>query len=54
VEVRDDNSRRPVRQPEDTDALDGRGLSLLEAIATSWGVNDDGLGKVVWFEVNTA
>jgi anti-sigma regulatory factor (Ser/Thr protein kinase) len=51
VEVGDDNSRLPVRRPPDAGALDGRGLALLEAMATRWGVAALDVGKVVWFEL---
>ena len=49
VEVGDDNDRAPVLQPRDDDALTGRGLSLLELTATTWGVQEAPVGKVVWF-----
>jgi anti-sigma regulatory factor (Ser/Thr protein kinase) len=52
VEVSDDNSRHPQRAPQDTDALDGRGLAILELLATRWGVRDDPFGKTVWFEID--
>ncbi|MGH3745186.1 MAG: ATP-binding protein [Mycobacteriales bacterium] len=51
VEVGDDNSRHPVLQVEDRDALDGRGLRLLDVVAADWGVRDDDIGKTVWFEL---
>lgn len=51
VEVGDDNSRHPQRVEQDADALDGRGLAILEILAGSWGVRDDRYGKVVWFEI---
>jgi anti-sigma regulatory factor (Ser/Thr protein kinase) len=52
VEVGDDNSRLPIlRAEQDLDALDGRGVLLIEACATSWGVLPDRYGKIVWFEV---
>lgn len=51
VEVGDDNSRHPVVQPDDHEALDGRGLQLLDVVATEWGVRDDVIGKTVWFEI---
>ena len=51
VEAGDDNSRHPVLQASDSDALDGRGIALLEAAATRWGTIDGHYGKVVWFEV---
>jgi serine phosphatase RsbU (regulator of sigma subunit)/anti-sigma regulatory factor (Ser/Thr protein kinase) len=51
VEVGDDNSRHPVRPERQDDALDGRGLAIVELLSSSWGVDDDVRGKVVWFEV---
>ncbi|SDQ89311.1 ATP-binding protein [Quadrisphaera sp. DSM 44207] len=51
VEVGDDNSRRPRVQELDAAALDGRGLAIVDMVATRWGVADDDLGKVVWFEL---
>jgi anti-sigma regulatory factor (Ser/Thr protein kinase) len=32
----------------------GWGLFLIEAIATSWGVEPEGVGKKVWFELGAA
>lgn len=52
VEVGDDDSHRPVVQVEDEDALGGRGLRLLESLASRWGVRADPPGKVVWFELD--
>ena len=51
IEVGDDNSRHPQRIERQDDALDGRGLDILDLLATRWGVVDDVAGKVVWFEV---
>jgi anti-sigma regulatory factor (Ser/Thr protein kinase) len=51
VSVFDENSRHPQPVDEDPDALDGRGLALVEALARSWGVEDRRLGKAVWFEL---
>ena len=51
VDVGDDNSRYPVVQANDPDALDGRGMAMLQACATQWGVEAGRYGKVVWFEV---
>lgn len=50
-EVADDNSRHPTRPAQDTDALDGRGMAILETLAAAWGVSEDAIGKTVWFEV---
>jgi anti-sigma regulatory factor (Ser/Thr protein kinase) len=52
VDVGDDNSRLPQRQPTDNDALDGRGLQIVELLATRWGVEKEALGKTVWFELD--
>ena len=53
VEVGDDNSRHPILEVDDTDALDGRGVRLLQHLATTWGVRDEPFGKAVWFELRT-
>lgn len=52
VGVGDENSRHPSLQLEDSDALDGRGMQILELAASRWGVTEEPLGKVVWFEVD--
>jgi anti-sigma regulatory factor (Ser/Thr protein kinase) len=53
VEVRDAARRdAPVRRQTGPDATYGRGLALVDAMATEWGVReipDD--GKAVWFEL---
>ncbi|MDP9101898.1 MAG: ATP-binding protein [Actinomycetota bacterium] len=54
VAVVDENSRLPVPVPEDRDALDGRGLVLVRAISSAWGVQERGLSKAVWFELRIA
>lgn len=51
IEVGDDNSRHPHLQPVDDGALDGRGLFIVDLLASRWGVRDDAIGKVVWFEL---
>jgi anti-sigma regulatory factor (Ser/Thr protein kinase) len=53
VEVADDNSRHPQRFDQDTDALDGRGIAIVQQLAARWGVRDDPYGKTVWFEVSS-
>lgn len=52
VEVGDDNSRHPLLQSHDVDALDGRGVRMLQVCTSSWGVRPDEIGKTVWFEVD--
>jgi anti-sigma regulatory factor (Ser/Thr protein kinase) len=54
VEVADTSHRVPdavVRSPTD-DATSGRGLLLVEAVASRWGVESEGLSKVVWAELD--
>ncbi|WP_030211898.1 ATP-binding protein [Streptomyces bikiniensis] len=53
VEVRDfvPGLDAPHALPDD-DRTNGRGLVLVQALADSWGVEDQGVGKVVWFELN--
>lgn len=51
VEVIDQSDAMPiVRTPEAADSS-GRGLGLVETLASDWGVDSRGSGKVVWFEV---
>lgn len=54
VEVDDDGGGLPMRRQAGPDAEGGRGLALVDALATSWGVQPTALGKTVWFEVATA
>ncbi len=49
AEVKDWNSRMPQACMTPTDATTGRGLALVEAIASRWGTERDGEGKTVWF-----
>ncbi len=49
--VRDGSRRRPVRPVGDPGAMTGRGLGLIEAVATRWGVQVHPDGKVVWAEL---
>jgi len=46
----DEPAPRPVR----ADALDGRGLLIVAALAVRWGVERDGLGQCVWAEIGHA
>ena len=52
VAVHDENSRHPMPVAQDHDALDGRGLALVEALADEWGVDERPMGKAVWFELS--
>ncbi|HEX6968541.1 MAG TPA: ATP-binding protein [Micromonosporaceae bacterium] len=43
---------QPHLRPMDPEATDGRGLSIVAALARRWGVKHDGLGQSVWAEVS--
>lgn len=51
VEVADGAPGSPTRAVEDPLATGGRGLLLVEALATSWGTERRGRGKLVWCEL---
>ena len=53
VGVGDENTRLPQRGELDPDALTGRGMTLVEALADRHGVEVSPLGKTVWFDVLT-
>jgi anti-sigma regulatory factor (Ser/Thr protein kinase) len=53
VEVDDESNDAPsVRRPDATEEH-GRGLFLVDALATDWGTDIRPEGKTVWFEVDT-
>ena len=53
VEVTDPDDRLPSIAAPDTDAPGGRGLAIVNGLASAWGVErgSDG-GKTVWFELS--
>ena len=53
VEVHDGGSETPpgIRSADDQ-AISGRGLGMVESLATRWGHLGDQNGRVVWFEVD--
>jgi hypothetical protein len=51
VEVADDSPTPPVRHRYRPRAATGRGMILVGALASAWGSEPTGTGKVVWFEV---
>ena len=54
VEVDDEGRSQPAVQGIDTDAVGGRGLLLLDELASQWGVDRHSTGKTVWFRFPTA
>jgi anti-sigma regulatory factor (Ser/Thr protein kinase) len=52
VEVADGSTGPPVKQARlDLTALSGRGLRIVDALSSDWGVDTYDHGKRVWFEV---
>lgn len=51
VNVGDEDSRLPVLQRNEWDALGGRGLTLVDAISRTWGAQSCPGGKSVWAEL---
>jgi two-component sensor histidine kinase len=55
VEVFDEAGHRPPGIPaaRDSTAPTGRGLGLVDALASDWGATVEPSGKKIWFEVDT-
>jgi anti-sigma regulatory factor (Ser/Thr protein kinase) len=51
VEVADTSGQLPVAGDPPQASTGGRGLQLVEALASDWGTCRDGPGKIVWFEL---
>jgi anti-sigma regulatory factor (Ser/Thr protein kinase) len=54
VDVTDSTTAPPVIVPAQPDATGGRGIQLIDALATRWGVERRTGGKTVWFEITPA
>ena len=52
-EVTDESREEPAIRSYAVDDLTGRGLALVVAMASSWGVDKNREGKCVWFEMDT-
>lgn len=53
VAIADEVPRAPVqRNVEGMPRLTGRGMHLVESLATDWGVEPSEAGKTVWFELS--
>jgi anti-sigma regulatory factor (Ser/Thr protein kinase) len=51
VRVHDRSSVLPRRRAYGLDATTGRGLRLVDTLSSAWGVEAEGHGKVVWFDL---
>lgn len=51
VAVTDEGEELPVLRASSPTAEGGRGLSIVDTLATRWGVDPEGRGKSVWFEL---
>jgi anti-sigma regulatory factor (Ser/Thr protein kinase) len=51
IGVEDESNEQPAVRRYESDAVTGRGLALVEQLASSWGVDATPSGKVVWCEV---
>ncbi len=52
VEVSDTSHRMPEQRLAADDATSGRGLALVAAVSRRWGVESEGLAKLVWAELD--
>ncbi|WP_237728287.1 ATP-binding protein [Cellulomonas sp. APG4] len=53
VSVSDGNQRSPVVMHNELDSANGRGMAIVEAMSSRWGIetHEDG-GKTVWYELD--
>ncbi len=51
VEVGDDNAQLPQVVEQRAESVGGRGLFILDGMASSWGTVEHPEGKTVWFEL---
>jgi histidine kinase-like protein len=54
AEVRDRSSTPPAVKQYSETATTGRGMLIVESLATAWGTEVEAKGKVVWFSVDAA
>ena len=51
LRVQDGSPEDPERQAHDPEASDGRGLAIVDELASAWGVDHDRGLKVVWANI---
>ena len=51
IEVRDGSTHAPTTRVPSPSMTGGRGLSIVDALASAWGVLRAGDGKVVWVQL---
>jgi two-component sensor histidine kinase len=51
IECKDSSSKRPVLREKSPTAVGGRGLQIVAALSSDWGVETLDIGKIVWAEV---
>jgi PAS domain S-box-containing protein len=55
VSVADESGERVARlESAEVDGTSGRGLLLVDQLSARWGVDEGGIGKTVWFELDVA
>jgi anti-sigma regulatory factor (Ser/Thr protein kinase) len=53
VEVSDDGGPARLRQRiQDVRSVKGRGLDMVKALASRWGVRESAAGRTIWFEID--
>lgn len=52
TEITDDSTHPPLARPADLEAENGRGLILVDTLASSWGSRPAENGKTVWFTLS--
>jgi hypothetical protein len=52
VEVTDPDDRLPTMAAPNADDIGGRGLIIVNGLASAWGVAPTASGKTVWFELS--
>jgi anti-sigma regulatory factor (Ser/Thr protein kinase) len=52
IEVSDMGAARPVLRAPDVESESGRGVVIVDALASAWGVRHTDNGKSVWFDLD--